>query len=433
MAKKEGYVIIHKNGNNYLSGCLMGKLDVCVLSSKKKEPLFYATQQEADKVYSSLSLSKSSKSNWSVKKKSLEQEYTNSIEPIVQNGYYLFNGGKRYIDKDGNKTKNKNNRFLFDTLDKALIAVQNRVGFKVYDNVTGKVVTASSTSSSSVNKGYYLFNGKEYFVTGKEPTTDKQKRTVWTNKKNAKKNLTANPGFAMYKNDDDSLCEQAVSVANTSEDKLYHLYDASAKEYVLLADGEHATFKSIEAAASYKSALDCMNPGNGFRIYDEKNNIVQTDIPQMLSNAITKKKDLGNSSIEELLSHVGTKHTNISSKRPVCEEVDKQIESISVIVDDMQKRYLELNSKVDLCNKLFVDIHHLFEFTDYASDAEAAKAMYMFQSWLRQRREMKDTMEKIEMCAGLSDELKKVKKQFMNMKKRTYVPRTVDELFKDFM
>ena len=45
MAKKEGYVIIHKNGNNYLSGCLMGKLDVCVLSSKKKEPLFYATQQ----------------------------------------------------------------------------------------------------------------------------------------------------------------------------------------------------------------------------------------------------------------------------------------------------------------------------------------------------------------------------------------------------
>lgn len=59
--------------------------------------------------------------------------------------------------------------------------------------------------------------------------------------------------------------------------------------------------------------------------------------------------------------------------------------------------------------------------------------MYMFQGWLRQRREMKDTLEKIEMCAGLSDELKKVKKQFMNMKKRTYVPRTVDELFKDFM
>lgn len=27
MAKKEGYVIIHKNGNNYLSGCLMGKLE----------------------------------------------------------------------------------------------------------------------------------------------------------------------------------------------------------------------------------------------------------------------------------------------------------------------------------------------------------------------------------------------------------------------
>lgn len=99
----------------------------------------------------------------------------------------------------------------------------------------------------------------------------------------------------------------------------------------------------------------------------------------------------------------------------------------------MQKRYLELNSKVDLCNKLFVDIYHLFEFTDYSSDAEAAKAMYMFQGWLRQRREMKDTLEKIEMCAGLSDELKKVKKQFMNMKKRTYVPRTVDELFKDFM
>lgn len=427
MAKKEGYVIIHKNGNNYLSGCLMGKLDVCVLSSKKKEPLFYATQQEADKVYSSLSLSKSSKSNWSVKKKSLEQEYTNSIEPIVQNGYYLFNGGKRYIDKNGNKTKDKNKRLVFDTLDKAFAAVKNHNGCKVYDNATGKVV------KNSVNNGYYLFNGKEYFVTGKEPTTDKQKRTVFGTQKGARNTRNANPGFAMYKNDDDTLCEQAVSVTNTSEEKLYHLYDASTKEYVLLADGEHATFKSVEAAASYKSALDCINPGNGFHIYDEGNHVVQTNIPQMLASAITKSQKVDNTSIDDLLSHIGSKHKSISSKRPVCEEVDKQIESISAIVDDMQKRYLELNSKVDLCNKLFVDIYHLFEFTDYSSDAEAAKAMYMFQGWLRQRREMKDTLEKIEMCAGLSDELKKVKKQFMNMKKRTYVPRTVDELFKDFM
>lgn len=368
MAKKEGYVIIHKNGKS----CLWSRSasnTVMLDSFKKHPPLFYATQKEANKVFSSLSFSTAS--NWGVKKVSIDCEYTKSPQ-------------------------------------------------------------ASTKSKTAPKAGYYLFNGKEYFVTGKEPTTDKKKRTVWTNKKNAKKNLTANPGFAMYNNQDDTLCEQAVSVASTSEDKLYHLYDASTNEYVLLADGKHATFKSVEAAASYKSALDCINPGNGFHIYDEKNNVVQTNIPQMLASAITNHKaDI--SSIDDLLSHIDAKHKSISSKRPVCEEVDKQIESISVIMDDMQKRYVELNKKVDFCNKLFVDIYHLFEFTDYASDAEAAKAMYMFQGWLRQRREMKDTMEKIEMCAGISAELVKAKKQFMNMKKRTYVPRAVDELFKDFM
>lgn len=370
MAKKEGYVIIHKNGKNCLRKCSSGS--TCLLNSFKKDkhPLFYVTQEEANKVLSSLPIK--NKSNWGVKKVSIDCEYTKSPQ----------------------------------------------------------VSTKSKTDSKT---GYYLFNGKKYFVSGKEPTTDKKKRTIWTNKKNAKKHLNENPGFAMYKNDDDILCEQAVSVANTSEEKLYHLYDASTNEYVLLADGKHATFKSVEAAASYKSALDCINPGNGFHIYDEGNHVVQTNIPQMLASAITNSQKADNSSIDDLLSHIDAKHKSISSKRPVCEEVDKQIESISVIMDEMQKRYVELNKKVDLCNKLFVDIYHLFEFTDYASDAEAAKAMYMFQGWLRQRREMKDTMEKIEMCAGISAELVKAKKQFMNMKKRTYVPRAVDELFKDFM
>lgn len=369
MAKKEGFVIIHKNGKT----CIMKRsaASTCQLDSfkKSKHPLFYATQEEANKVLVSLPIK--DKSNWGVKKVSIDCEYSKAPNTC----------------------------------------------------------TKSSTDSKT---GYYLFNGKKYFVSGKEPTTDKKKRTIWTNKKNAKKHLNENPGFAMYKNDDDTLCEQAVAVTSISEDKLYHLYDASTKEYVLLADGKHATFKSVEAAASYKSALDCINPGNGFHIYDEKNNVVQTNIPQMLASAITNHKaDI--SSIDDLLSHIDAKHKSISSKRPVCEEVDKQIESISVIMDEMQKRYVELNKKVDLCNKLFVDIYHLFEFTDYASDAEAAKAMYMFQGWLRQRREMKDTMEKIEMCAGISAELVKAKKQFMNMKKRTYVPRAVDELFKDFM
>lgn len=370
MAKKEGYVIIHKNGKTCLRKCSADS--TCILNSfkKNKHPLFYATQEEAKKVFSSLSFK--TKSNWGVKKVSIDCEYTKSPQ--------------------------------------------------------------ASTKSKTVSKtGYYLFNGKEYFVTGKEPTTDKKKRTVWTNKKRAKKNLNENPGFAMYKNDDDTLCEQAATATDTSEEKLYHLYDASTNEYVLLADGKHATFKSVEAAASYKSALDCINPGNGFHIYDEGNHVVQTNIPQMLASAITKSQKADNTSIDDLLSHIDAKHKSISSKRPVCEEVDKQIESISVIMDEMQKRYVELNKKVDLCNKLFVDIYHLFEFTDYASDAEAAKAMYMFQGWLRQRREMKDTMEKIEMCAGISAELVKAKKQFMNMKKRTYVPRAVDELFKDFM
>lgn len=111
--------------------------------------------------------------------------------------------------------------------------------------------------------------------------------------------------------------------------------------------------------------------------------------------------------------------------------VDNYIEKLKEIADEVDLKYLNLKSDLDVVEKEIVDIYHAIEFYDL-SESKGYEIYKMLQERLQHRREIKNELEKISIILGTNiqkESIKNAKEKIRGMETRTYVPRVMIDLF----
>lgn len=132
------------------------------------------------------------------------------------------------------------------------------------------------------------------------------------------------------------------------------------------------------------------------------------------------------------LNRMGTGQMKVYPGRPVEKtSTDDNFDSIKEIVSELDGKYIQLKSELDMVSKEITDIYHAIEFYDL--DTPKGYQVYkMLQERLRKRRNIKDEIYKIEVIRDSKigkKSIGKAESKLNHMEQRSYVPRVLQELF----
>lgn len=128
----------------------------------------------------------------------------------------------------------------------------------------------------------------------------------------------------------------------------------------------------------------------------------------------------------------GQEKMRVAIDRPITKtEIDDDFSQIKELSEQLELKYLKCKAKLDIIEKEIIDIYHAMEFYDLSA-SRGYKVYKMMQVRLRNRRKMKDEMQKIEIILSSKlgkDSIEKAEKQIVHMDARGYIPRVLIELF----
>lgn len=121
----------------------------------------------------------------------------------------------------------------------------------------------------------------------------------------------------------------------------------------------------------------------------------------------------------------------IMNNRIVSDDVDRMLASFQM---QMKKKNGTLERKIRDVDKELVDIYHFIEFSNFNEGTiddyvNAYVSVLMLQQKLRERRDVKDSIEKMARLKGIESSMQEAVNSFQKMETRTYVPRTAINMF----
>lgn len=119
--------------------------------------------------------------------------------------------------------------------------------------------------------------------------------------------------------------------------------------------------------------------------------------------------------------------------RKVADDVDRMLSSFQ---NQMKRKGTSLTKDLREVDRELVDIYHLVEFSDFSKGAiddyiNAYIAVLMLQRKLRERRCLKDSIEKLEGLGAVRGSMQEAVHSFQKMEGRCYVPRTAIRMFQE--
>lgn len=139
--------------------------------------------------------------------------------------------------------------------------------------------------------------------------------------------------------------------------------------------------------------------------------------------------------VESILKDLSIK-ANESGKNTISVVTDSATESS---VDEMMyafagrldEKYIETKRQQAKVEKTLIDIYHFVEFSDFTiNDVKMLYYIYiMFRTALRDRRRIKDDLDKLTKTMPVRQSVSETIHLFQNMQPRNYVPRIANELF----